>query len=344
MKKTVKLGILLVNLGSPDSPKAKDVKKYLNEFLMDACVIDLPLLLRALLVKGIILNFRPKKSAAAYAKVWTSNGSPLITISYQVLEKLRNVKPNMPIALAMRYGNPSIKNALHELVDQRVQKVIVIPLYPQYAMATSQTIAILTEKIRKSCFENLQLEFVHAFYNQPLYIKALASKIKNYLQNKTYDHLLFSYHGIPLRHIYKTDPTKTHCKIDHNCCSQASPAHHFCYRHQCYQTTKNVAEFLNLKLDSYSVSFQSRLGKDPWLEPYTDATIVKMAKNGIKNLAVVTPAFVSDCLETLEEIAMEGKEEFLEAGGSNFYAIPCLNDDDLFIDFLKNLINEYLEI
>lgn len=308
---------------------------------MDGCVIDIPLPLRALLVKGIILNTRPKKSAAAYAKVWTNKGSPLIVISYQVLEKLRLTKPDIPIALAMRYGNPSIKSALHELFDQGVTKALVIPLYPQYAMATSQTIALLTEQIRKSCFEHLKLDFVHAFYNEPLYIKALATNIKNYLQDKPHDHLLFSYHGIPLRHIYKTDPTKTHCKINNECCNEASPAHAFCYRHQCYQTTKNVAEYLGLDPKSYSVSFQSRLGKDPWLEPYTDATVVRLAQEGIKNLAVATPAFVSDCLETLEEIAMEAKEEFIEEGGENFYAIPCLNDDDLFIEFLQDTIERW---
>lgn len=334
-------GVLLVNLGSPDSTDPKDVKKYLGEFLMDERVIDVPLWFRTFLVKGIILNTRPKKSAAAYQKIWWKEGSPLIVLSERLQEKVQ-AKTDLPVALAMRYGSPSIKTGLQELYDKGVKDVLLIPLYPQFAMATTETILVLAEELRKEFFSDMKIEHIPAFYNQPEYIKALSNSIKDYLADKEYDHLLFSYHGVPERHIKKSDVTRSHCKIDGSCCNKPSPAHEFCYRHQCYQTTKNVIQELGLDENTVSTSFQSRLGVDPWLQPYTDRTIVKKAeKDGIKKLAIVTPAFVSDCLETLEEIAMEGKEEFLEAGGEAFYTVPCINDNEEWIDVLAKWVNEF---
>ena len=333
-------GVLLVNLGSPESPTAKDVKPYLDQFLMDKYVIDVPFLLRALLVRGIILQTRPKKSAKAYAKIWWDEGSPLIVLSKRLQAKIRK-QVNIPVELGMRYGNPSIESALQKLNDQGITEVLLFPLYPQYAMASTETILVLAEELRKEKFPHMTFTIVPAFYNKKDYIANLANSIKKHVEGFEYDHLLFSYHGIPERHIRKSDVTKSHCKIDGSCCNTPSPAHEFCYRHQCYETTKQVAEFLGLKEGTYSQTFQSRLAGDKWLTPYTDTEINKMPAKGIKKLAVVTPAFVSDCLETLEEIAMEANHEFKENGGEEFLAIPCLNDDDAWVQTVANWIEDF---
>jgi len=320
-------GALLVNLGSPNSTSVKDVKNYLDEFLMDKRVIDTPYLVRAFVVKGIILNTRPKKSAEAYKKIWWNEGSPLIVLSERLHKKVQEIS-DIPVELAMRYGNPSLKSGIEKLASQGVTEIFLIPLYPQFAMATTETIVVLANNIIKKQFPHIKLTDVPAFYKKEDYVEVLSSSIKKELDILKPEHLLFSYHGVPERHIKKSDVTKSHCKIDGSCCNTPSAAHEFCYRHQCYETTKLVAEKLNLKEGFYSTSFQSRLGRDPWLQPYTDKTIDNFAKNGIKNLAVVTPAFVSDCLETLEEIGMEAKHSFIENGGAEFNTIPCLNDND----------------
>ncbi|OIQ30994.1 MAG: ferrochelatase [Bacteroidetes bacterium MedPE-SWsnd-G2] len=335
-------GVLLVNLGSPDSPDPKDVKKYLGEFLMDERVIDVPYWARTLLVKGIILNTRPKASAAAYQKIWWEEGSPLIVISERLKSKIQQ-QTDIPVALAMRYGSMTIKKGIQELVDKGVDEVFLIPLYPQFAMATTETILVLANEIRESHFPNIKISDLPAFYNKPDYIKVLSNAIQKSLSSKDLDHILFSYHGVPERHIRKSDVTKSHCKIDGSCCVTPSKAHEFCYRHQCLEVTRLVAEQLNLEKDTYSTSFQSRLGFDPWLQPYTDLTIERLGKQGIKNMAIITPAFVSDCLETLEEIAMEGEEIFHEVGGENFTTVPCLNDDKEWVDLLSKWINNWAE-
>lgn len=333
-------GILLVNLGSPDSPEPKDVKKYLGEFLMDERVIDVPLWARNLLVKGIILNTRPKASAEAYKKIWWDEGSPLIVISERLQKKLQE-KVEFPVALAMRYGSMTIKKGLQELVDKGVDEVLLFPLYPQFAMATTETIVVLAEEIRKEHFPELTITDFPAFYNRKDYIEVLSNSIKNHLEGVDFDHLLFSYHGVPERHIRKSDVTKSHCQIDGLCCKTPSQAHAFCYRHQCLEVTRLVGKRLGLEEGTFSSSFQSRLGFDPWLQPYTDRTIERLGKEGIKNMAIVTPAFVSDCLETLEEIAMEGEEIFHEMGGKKFKTIPCLNDDDEWVALLAIWIYEW---
>jgi ferrochelatase len=340
-KKIMSKGILLVNLGSPESPSPKDVKTYLGEFLMDERVIDVPLWARTLLVKGIILNTRPKTSAKAYQKIWWEEGSPLIVLSERLQEKVQT-QVDYPVALAMRYGSMTIKKGLQELVDQGVDEVFLIPLYPQFAMATTETIVVLAEEIRQEFFPNLKITDLKAFYNKPEYIEVLSKSIAKSLEGLDYEHLLFSYHGIPERHIRKSDITKSHCKIDGSCCVTASPAHEFCYKHQCKEVTRLVGEYLNLDEGTFSTSFQSRLGFDPWLRPYTDRTIERMGKKeGIKKMAIVTPAFVSDCLETLEEIAMEGEEIFHEVGGKEFTTIPCLNDNENWVALIAKWINEW---
>ena len=342
MKTTKMKGVLLINLGSPDSTKTKDVRKYLDEFLMDERVIDIPFWKRWLLIKGIILNVRPKKSAAAYKKIWWKEGSPLVVISGRFAKKVAN-NTEIPVALAMRYGSMSIKKGFEELVMKGVDEILIVPLYPHFAMSSTETVLVKAEEIRKEFYPNIKTTEIPHFYNEPRYIKVMSDNIKNHLKSFDYDHILFSYHGIPERHILKTDPTKNHCKIDGSCCEKPSIAHKTCYRHQCFETTKEIAKQLKLKKGTYSNSFQSRLLKDPWLKPYTDFEFDRIPKEeGKRKMAVVTPAFVSDCLETLEEIAMEGKEQFLEGGGTDYKHIPCMNDNDDWVKVMNTWIDEWV--
>ncbi len=333
-------GVLLVNLGSPDSPTAKDVKPYLDEFLMDGRVIDVPPLLRSLLVRGIILQTRPKKSAEAYAKIWWDEGSPLVVISQRFTEKVKQ-QTKLPIALGMRYGSGSIKEGLQELANHNVDEVLLVPLYPHYAMSSYETVVVKAMEEQQEHFPNMRLTTMPAFYKSPEYVKVLSESIAAGLKDFDYDHILFSYHGIPERHIRKSDPTKFHCKIDGSCCSINSVAHNTCYRHQCYDTTELVKAYLGLPEDKVSSSFQSRLAGDPWLKPYTDYEFERFPKEGKKRLVVITPAFVSDCLETLEEIAMEGKQQFEKAGGEQYKHISCLNDSDAWVSLMAKWVNEW---
>tara|TARA_X000000950_G_scaffold74368_1_gene92758 strand:- start:21400 stop:22431 length:1032 start_codon:yes stop_codon:yes gene_type:complete len=333
-------GVLLVNLGSPESPDPKDVKVYLDEFLMDQRVIDLPSFLRTILVRGIILNTRPKRSAKAYKKIWWDEGSPLIVLSKRLLQKMEE-KVQLPLALGMRYGKPAIQKGLQELADKGVTEVLLVPLYPQFAMATTETILVLAESLRQESFPQMEFTTLPSFYNHPDYVRVLSQSIQESLQDKQWEHLIFSYHGVPERHIRKSDITKSHCKIDGQCCQTASPTHQYCYRHQCFETTRLVAEYLDLASDRYTTTFQSRLGLDPWLQPYTDKTVAKMAKSGVKKMAIVTPAFVSDCLETLEEIGMEAVEDFEEKGGEHLHVIPCINDREDWVNVMSRWVDEW---
>tara|TARA_A100001011_G_scaffold212328_1_gene220537 strand:+ start:36320 stop:37351 length:1032 start_codon:yes stop_codon:yes gene_type:complete len=334
-------GVLLVNLGSPDTTETRDVRDYLDEFLMDERVIDLPKWFRAFLVKGIILKTRPKKSAKAYKKIWWNEGSPLIVLSKRLQQKIRK-KISPPLELAMRYGNPSIKQGMENLKHLGVTDVLIIPLYPQFAMATTETILVLANKLQKEFFPEMQLTSLPSFYNHPDYIRVLGNSIQEELQGKDWEHLLFSYHGVPERHIRKSDITNSHCKMDGKCCFEDSPAHEFCYRHQCEMTSIKVAEYLDLKEGTFSTSFQSRVSiLGSWLKPYTDKTVEKFAKNGTQELAIATPAFVSDCLETLEEIGMEAAEDFEENGGKTLHVIPCVNDRDEWVNVLSRWIDEW---
>jgi len=317
----------MINLGSPDSTSVKDVKKYLDEFLMDERVIGKSYWFRWFLVKVIILNTRPKKSAKAYKKIWWKEGSPLIVLSRRLFDKvLKLVK--FPVALAMRYGSISIINGLKELDEKGVKNVTVLPLYPHYAMSSYETVVEKVKDEVKTNFPHLKIKTVKPFYKEKNYIDLLCNKIKATIDKIDYDHILFSYHGIPISHLKISDPTNSHCYKVKNCCSVHSEAHEFCYKHQVIETTEAVINKLKIDKNKYSNAFQSRLPNEAWLKPYTDDELVRLAKEGKKRLVIVTPAFVTDCLETLEEIAMEGKEEFLEAGGENYHYVPCLNDDD----------------
>lgn len=330
-----KKAVLLANLGSPDSPEVKDVRSYLHEFLMDKRVIDIPLLIRALLVKGIIVPFRAPKSAAKYKSIWTENGSPLIYISSQVQKKLEGLM-HIPVQLCMRYANPTPQYALDKLHQGNpdLEEVVFVPLYPHYAMSSYETAVEHVWNAYQRGSYKFALKIVPPFYNHPDYIDSLANSIKPFLE-KDFDHLLFSYHGIPKRHVLKTDCTKVHCFSTERCCSIPSEAYKFCYRHQIIETTNLVAERLGLNKDKFSFSFQSRLGADEWLKPYSVEQFRIFPQQGIKKLVVVCPAFVSDCLETLEEIQVEGRDDFMKAGGVEYTVIPCLNDS---IDWLNTIV------
>jgi ferrochelatase len=327
----IKRGIVLMNLGSPDSTQVKDVRRYLNEFLMDERVIDMPYLARLLLVKGIIVPFRAPKSAAAYRSIWTKEGSPLTVISRQ-LEQAVQQQVKEPVALAMRYGKPAPWTAYDELLKKvpDLEEVVLVPLYPHYAMSSYETAVEYAKEIHAKKKYKFRLTIIPPFYNEPVYLHALAESIKPFLQQE-YDQILFSYHGIPERHVKKSDVTGSHCLKVNDCCNVDSPAHATCYRHQCFTTTRLTAETLGIPANKYRLSFQSRLGRDPWLQPYTAERLTQLPGEGVKKLLLVCPAFVSDCLETLEEMGVEGKEIFLHAGGESFTLIPCLNIHPLWV-------------
>lgn len=336
-----KKAVLLVNLGSPDSTSVADVRRYLDEFLMDKYVIDAPFLIRLMIVKCFVLPFRPKKSAEAYKTIWWDEGSPLIVLSNRLLA-LAQKKCELPVGLGMRYGNPSILSGIQELIDSNpdLEDVLLFPLYPHYAMATTTTVVEKTKEVISKHFPKLNLSYIESYYDYKLYIDALVNSILVNKKKEKWDHLLFSFHGVPERHVKKTDITKSHCMKVNNCCYSDSKAHQYCYSHHVHKTALLTIEKLNLKPHEYTISFQSRLGNDPWLSPATDDTLERLAKKGIKNIGVVCPAFVSDCLETLEEIGVEGKEIFLENGGDSFTLIPCLNEDPNWVNVIISLIND----
>ena len=336
-----KRAVLLVNLGSPDSPSVKDVRKYLHQFLMDERVIDVPYLLRKFIVSAFILPFRPKRSAEAYRSIWWKDGSPLIVISRKV-QRLLQEQANMPIELAMRYRNPSIQQGMQNLLRKRdpsVREIFLIPLFPHYAMSTYETVIVAVKKALAEINPDIELRIQAPFYDNPSYIEVLAESARPYL-NQEFDHILFSYHGLPERHLKKTDPTGQHCLADEACCNRPSEAHDTCYRHQVFRTSELVANALGIPQNKYSISFQSRLGKDPWLKPYTSEELQLLPKRGVKKLIVICPAFVSDCLETLEEIEIGGRELFLGTGGEEFQMIPCINDHPVWIQTLAKWCRE----
>ena len=314
-------GILLVNLGSPDSTNVEDVRTYLREFLMDKKVLDSPWIIRKTIVELFILPKRPEKSAEAYRKIWTKEGSPLIVYS-KILRDMVQKQMDIPVVLAMRYKNPSIEAGLQELYDKGVRDILVVPLYPQYTMSSTETVADKVLEIQKKSYKDTKINFLKAFYNHPDYIKVLGDSIKENLPEE-YDKILFTYHGIPERHDNKALRAAKISKLPIET-----------YRNQCFETTRLLTEYLQLPEDKYTTSFQSRLGRDPWIKPDTDYVLEEFPEQGVKNLVVCSPAFVADCLETLEEISMEGQEEFLKAGGEQFTYIPCLNDRQEWVDTL----------
>lgn len=332
-----KTGYLIINLGTPASPSVADVRAYLKEFLMDPYVLDVPGPIRSMIVNGFILPFRPKKSAHAYASIWDPAGSPLLLHSEALLAELA---PRLegPVALAMRYGKPTIQSAVEQLVQQEVTHIVVAPLYPQYADSTVTTSLKATEEVMPG---HISTRAVTAFFDHPAYIQALANNVSAALPEQ-WDHLLLSYHGLPERHMKKADPTGSHCMKSTDCCSTPSAAHATCYRHQVFGTSNALAAALGLSPEQFSVSFQSRLGGG-WLQPYTDKVLEELPGRGVERLVVACPAFVADNLETLEEMGIQGRQTFLDAGGKSFDLVPCLNEEPAWIDALAQILKEHAE-
>ncbi|RYY59383.1 MAG: ferrochelatase [Chitinophagaceae bacterium] len=335
--------ILLMNLGSPDSTSVKDLRKYLNEFLMDERVIDVPWLLRTVLVRGLIVPLRAPKSAKAYKSIWTKDGSPLIALSNQLRDAVQ-AKTDLPVELAMRYGSPSPKDAMDSLQQQypQLEELIVVPLYPHYAWSSYETAVEYAVTIHKKEKYKFRLSIVPPFYKDESYIESLADSMRPYLE-KPFDLLVFSYHGIPERHIKKRQADGVHDVNDPDKCCTDPVIQEVCYRHQVITTTKLVAGKLGLPPEKYTLSFQSRLGRDPWLKPYTAKSLEEWPGKGYKKIVLACPAFVSDCLETLEEMGEEGREIFLEAGGESFTLVPCLNTNAKWVDAVLELSSKASE-
>jgi len=333
-------GVLLVNLGSPDSSSVRDVRRYLREFLMDGRVLDVNWLLRFCIVHFAILPSRPRQSAEAYHKIWTPAGSPLVVTSRNVQARLQQ-RVSVPVELGMRYQNPSIPDAVRRLAGKGVDELLLIPLFPHYAMSSFESAVERVKEAAAALAPGMRAQVQPPYFDQPDYIAALAASAEEFLR-KGYDHLLFSFHGVPERQIRKSDPTGCHCLTLGNCCQTESPAHATCYRAQCFKTAAAFVKTAVVTEEKYSISFQSRLGRHPWLRPYTDYEIPRLASQGIKKLLVICPSFVSDCLETLEEIALRGRESFLAAGGTGFALIPCLNEHPLWLETLERMIGDFV--
>lgn len=332
-----KQGVILLNLGSPDSTEVSDVRRYLREFLMDGRVIDAPFAIRWFLVNCLILPTRPRESAEAYEEIWQEDGSPLVITSLRQ-QKALAAKLDIPVEVGMRYGNPSTPDALKRLLDQGVDDLFIIPMYPHYAMSSYETAVVALMDAVKEQKPELKTTLLPPFYQDPGYIDAMIARAQPSIEGYDFDKLVFSFHGIPQRHLVKGDPSHNHCLTTHDCCNTCHPAHATCYRHQCAMTVEKFVAAANLPKDKYMITFQSRLGREPWLQPYTDKTLEQLAKDGHKKVKVICPAFTADCLETLEEIAMQGRDSFLEAGGEDFEQIPCLNESPAFIDFLAEKV------
>jgi ferrochelatase len=318
--------LLLVNLGSPASTEVADVRRYLNQFLMDPYVIDVPWPLRRLIVSLILIR-RPEQSAHAYASIWWEGGSPLVVLSKRLQQAMAKEWTAGPVELAMRYGEPSIDTVLKKLSSQGIRKITLAPVYPQFADSTVTTVIEEAKRVVRERKLDVQFSVLQPFYDQPEYLQALVDNVRPHLE-QAHDHLLLSFHGLPERHLTKLDPTGSHCFKDANCCQNASPAViATCYRAQCMRSASEFARLAGIPDGKWSVSFQSRLGRAKWIEPYTEAHLAELADQGVKKLLVMCPAFVADCIETLEEIGDRGAEQFKEAGGEELVLIPCLNDD-----------------
>ena len=335
-----KQGVLLVNLGSPDSTAVPDVRRFLREFLMDPRVIDAPYPVRFALVNGIIAPFRARKSAEAYRKIWTAEGSPLIAISKRLAAQLQE-EIGVHVGLGMRYQKPGIAEAIQQLSIAGVRHLLVIPLFPHYAVSSYESAMVKVARVAAEIAPWLTLEVAPPYFDHPRYIEALVATAGPFPKPRNSDeHLLFSFHGIPERHVLKADPSGCHCLKVQDCCQKPSPAHETCYRRQCIATMNGFAAAAGLLPGSYSFSFQSRLGKDRWLEPSTQDQLVRLARSGVRKLTVICPAFTVDCLETLEEIGIRGKQTFLAEGGAGFTLIPCLNDHPVWVKSLAALARE----
>ncbi len=334
-------GVILVNLGSPRSPALPDMRRFLGEFLMDGRVLDVPWPLRYCIVHCVILPLRARHAAAAYGKIWTPEGSPLVAISTRLRETLQD-RLRLPVELAMRYGEPSILGAIKKLAACAVNRLLLVPMFPHYAMSTYETAVVRVRTIAQQVAPYMQLIVHPPFYIAPQYINALVTVARQHLPDEL-DHLLFSFHSLPERHLRKTDPTHRHCLVRPDCCTVESQAHATCYKHQCIKTMFAFVQTARLTPEKCSIAFQSRFGPGRWLAPDTTATLRNLARTGAKKVAVICPSFLTDCLETLEEIGIRARAEFIAAGGREFILVPCLNDHPVWVEAMTNMIKQMFD-
>ena len=331
-----KEGVLMMNIGTPEEPTVESVREYLREFLLDPDVIDIPAPLRHLLVRGIILRTRPQKIAPNYQSIWMEEGSPLRVYTQRMTEALESVLIDTPCEVGMRYGKPSIRSGLERLREKGVERLLLAPLFPQYAQATTvSSIKCATKELKEMNWRPEILELGH-FESEDAYVDPLVSSIENHLNGNF--HLLFSYHGLPLSHIRRSDSTGKHCQKVDNCCSIIKDANSSCYAHHCMMTTLAVIKKLGVPDSNWSISYQSRLGPVKWLRPSTIETVEDLAKNDIEKLIIISPAFLADGLETLEELDIEIREHYAEHGGGELEVISCLNDSPDWIEGLSSLV------
>ena len=329
-------GVLLINLGSPKELSKKSVRQYLRVFLSDDNVVDLPKFFQQFILRLFILPFRPKNTLEAYEKIWTKEGSPLIISTESIANKLTE-KTGWNVEYAMRYEEPSIERALHKFKKNEINKIYVISLYPHNAMATTVTTELETRNVAMNVSNDFELIFTKPFFDNEEYINAMVNTIRPYVENKSYDKIIFSYHGIPKRQAKKTDETGEHCFSTSNCCEIENDGSKDCYRSHTRIASDLTAKKLGLKDDQWEIAYQSRIGPG-WLTPFTDKRLAKLPEEGKDNIAILCPSFISDCLETLEEIDIRGRETFLKAGGKNMTYIPCLNDSEDTINLLESLV------
>jgi len=333
-----KTGVLLINLGTPDSPSVKDVRKYLFEFLNDPRVIDISPIARFFLVNFIIVPFRAPKSAKIYKKLWTGQGSPILIYGKAVQEKLQQVLgSSYGVELAMRYQNPNLDDVVREMEKKNYSKIIIIPMFPQYASASTGSAIEKAMKLISKWWIIPEIKIISQFYDNEGYLNTIIAQAKKYKLND-YDHVLFSYHGLPVRQVDKVYSNGRLCE-EHNCETEITTENKYCYKATCYATTRLLAAKLNIPKEKYTVCFQSRLDKD-WLEPFSDKVIIEQAKKGAKKLLVFSPAFVADCLETTVEIGMEYQDLFAQYGGEKIQLVESLNDHPVWINTLKKMVIE----
>lgn len=334
-------GLLLVNLGTPDAPETGAVRRYLREFLSDPRVLDIHPLGRSLLLNFIILPFRSPKSAHAYSTVWTEQGSPLMVHSRALATAVAGrLADEYAVELAMRYGNPSLPDAVARLRARGVTDFTVMPLYPQEAPSSSGSTLARTYEVLSQSWDVPNVRAVPAFHSHPAFLDAFAEVARPTLADARAEYVLFSFHGVPERHVKKSDPTGQHCLASASCCDALTDVNRHCYRAQCFSTARGLAQRLGLPDGGWSVSFQSRLGRTPWVHPYTDLVLPELAARGIKRLAVMCPAFVADCLETVEEVGMRERERFLKSGGESLTLVPSLNAHPAWVDAVVRLVRE----
>ena len=331
-------GLLLLNLGTPDAPTTRAVRKYLREFLMDPLVIDIPWAARWLTVHAVILPRRPAASAELYQKIWTERGSPLLFHLRDLVDQVApKLGPGWAVEGAMRYGSPSIETGLRALLARGAEELVIFPLYPQYSLAATESSIVAVQKAVHRLAPGMPLRFIEPFYEDPGLIEGFARQAERTLADFVPDQVIFSFHGLPVRQVQRTDKTGRHCLASMQCCEQLGEVNRDCYRAQCYATARKIATRLGLVAGKYSVAFQSRLGRTEWIRPYTDDLYRDLPKKGVRRLAVLCPAFVADCLETLEEVALRGRDEFVAHGGEELRLVPSLNATDLWVDTVVRL-------